>query len=73
MKPLNIIVILSACLVLQGCILAGAAVGATGAMVGTGVKVVGAVGRAMVPGERKKDREAREFKAWQRAQKAKKR
>jgi hypothetical protein len=42
-------------------------------MVGTGVKVVGAVGRAVVPGESKKDREAREFKAWQKAQKAKKR
>ena len=73
MKPLNIIVILSTCLALQGCIVAGAAVGATGAVVGTGVKVVGAVGRAVIPGESKKDREAREFKAWQKAHKAEKR
>jgi hypothetical protein len=72
MKPLNIIVILTACLALQGCIVAGAAVGATGAVVGTGVKVVGAVGRAVIPGESKKDREAREFKAWQKAHKAEK-
>ncbi len=72
MKPLNIIVILSVCLGLQGCIVVGAAVGATGAVVGTGIKVVGAVGRAVVPGESKKDREAREFKAWQKAHKAEK-
>ncbi len=70
MKPLNILMILTACLALQGCIVAGAAVGATGAVVGTGVKVVGAVGRAIIPGESKKDREAREFKAWKKAQKA---
>jgi len=72
MKPLNITVILTACVALQGCIIAGAAVGATGAVVGTGVKVVGAVGRAVIPGESKKDREAREFKAWQKAHKAEK-
>lgn len=72
MKPLNIIVILSVCLGLQGCIVVGAAIGATGAVVGTGIKVVGAVGRAVVPGESKKDREAREFKAWQKAHKAEK-
>ena len=70
MKPLNILMILTTCLALQGCIVAGAAVGATGAVVGTGVKVVGAVGRAAIPGESKKDREAREFKAWTKAQKA---
>ncbi len=70
MKPLNILMILTTCLALQGCIVAGAAVGAAGAVVGTGVKVVGAVGRAAIPGESKKDREAREFKAWKKAQKA---
>jgi hypothetical protein len=70
MKPLNILMILSTCLALQGCIVAGAAVGATGAVVGTGVKVFGAVGRAAIPGESKKDREAREFKVWKKAQKA---
>jgi hypothetical protein len=57
------------CLALQGCVAAGAAMGATGAVVGTGAKVVGAVGRVVVPGESKKDREAREFKAWQKAHK----
>lgn len=72
MKPLNIIVVLTSCVALQGCIVAGAAVGATGAVVGTGVRVVGAVGRAVIPGESKKDREAREFKAWQKAHKAEK-
>jgi hypothetical protein len=70
MKSLNSFVILIICLALQGCVAAGAAVGVTGAVVGTGVKTAGAVGRAVIPGESKKAREAREFKAWKKAHQA---
>lgn len=73
MKALKTVLLLTLCLSLQGCLVAGVAgvaVGATGAVIGTGAKVVGAAGRAVIPGESKKDREAREFKAWQKSHKA---
>ena len=46
-------VALSACLMLQGCLVVGAtkaAVGVTGAVVGTTVKTTGAVVGAVIPG-----------------------
>lgn len=57
---------------LSGCLAAaaaGAAVGVTGAVVGTGTKVVAATGRAIIPGESKKEREKREYREWQAANK----
>lgn len=51
---------LSACMLLSGCLAVaatGAVVGATGAVVGTGVKATGAVVGAVIPGggDKKKD------------------
>ncbi len=54
---------------LQGCLVAGLALGAGGTVIGTGAKVAVATAKAVIPGESKADREKREFKAWQKAKK----
>ena len=55
---------------LQGCIVAGAAVGATKTVVHTGTRVVVATGRAITPGESREQRDKREYKAWKKARRA---
>ncbi len=63
---------------LQGCIaasavgmVAGTAIGVTGAVVGGAAKVGGkavvATGKAVIPGESAKDRDKREYEAWKRS------
>jgi len=63
---------------LQGCIaasavgmVAGTAIGVTGAVVGGAAKVGGkavvATGKAVIPGESAKDREKREYEEWKRS------
>ena len=51
---------------------AGTAIGVTGAVVGGAAKVGGkavvATGKAVIPGESAKDREKRDYEAWKRAQ-----
>lgn len=65
------LVLLAVAATSQGCLAVaagGAVVGATGAVVGTTAKVAVGAGKAVIPGESKKDREKREFKEWKKAQ-----
>jgi hypothetical protein len=63
---------------LQGCVaasavgmVAGTAIGVTGAVVGGAAKVGGkavvATGKAVIPGESAKDRDKREYEEWKRS------
>ena len=72
MSVLKFAALVAVGLSLSGCIAAaaaGAVVGVTGAVVGTGTKVVVATGRAVIPGESKAEREKREYREWQAAKK----
>jgi len=75
-RRITVIAVALAALTLQGCAVAigtvaGTAIGVTGKAVGgaakVGGKVVVATGKAIIPGESKKDRERREYEEWKRS------
>ena len=76
MHAVKLALVVLTCLTLSACVAAaaaGAVVGVTGAVVGTGARAIVATGKAIIPGESKADREKREYREWLAAKKKAKR